>query len=294
MIENGLMVTNSKGGVLKTTLSAHLGASAAAAGWRTLAIDLDTQGNLARDLGYLERSDGGAELIDAVRVGRPPRPLVGVRPGLDVLPGGPEARQLASVVADDPELLTRALTNAAGDYDLVVFDCPPGDASLTDAAMLATHFLVIPTTPDDAALDGLGGVFSAFLAARRSNPSLEVLGVTIGPLNVSATAVLAGLRTELAELLGDDVVVFEPTIRLAQAVAVDARRRGMITSEYEAARQEAPPWYTALRAGKRAETERYRKADELAADWSALTAAVLRAFGAAQERHRLSSEGVRD
>ena len=290
MIPNALMVTNSKGGVLKTTLSAHLAASAAAGGWRVLAVDLDTQGNLARDLGYLPRSDGGAELIDAVRAGRPPKPLVDVRPGLDVIAGGPDARQLAGIVADGPELLSQALTAAADDYDLVIFDCPPGDASLTDAAMLATHYLVIPTTPDDAALDGLGGVFSAFLAARATNPALEVLGVTIGPVNVSATAMMTRLRGELADLLGDDVAVFEPAIRFAQAVAVDARRRGMVTGEYEAARQEAPPWYTALRAGKR-DTERYRKADELSADWTALTSAVLLAFSAAQARSS-SSQGV--
>src|SRR3954463_13721817 len=85
-----IAVVNGKGGVGKTSLTANLAGLYAAAGYRTLAIDLDPQGNLGDDLGYLGAglSDDGAGLVDALRARRAYRPLRNVRAGLDVLAGG--------------------------------------------------------------------------------------------------------------------------------------------------------------------------------------------------------------
>ena len=63
MLDNVLLVTNGKGGVGKTSLVANLAGLAVKAGWSVLAVDLDPQGNLARDLGYVDRSDGGQGLL---------------------------------------------------------------------------------------------------------------------------------------------------------------------------------------------------------------------------------------
>ncbi len=60
-----------------------------------LAVDLDQQGNLARDLGY-EPGDGEA-LLQAV-VGAQPLPVTpAVRPGLDVVVGGPAVGDLLGI-----------------------------------------------------------------------------------------------------------------------------------------------------------------------------------------------------
>src|SRR5690606_31484991 len=88
VLDNTVAVVNSKGGVGKTSIVANVAATAALGGWRTLAIDLDPQGNLARDLGYRDRSDDGCGLLEAVMTASPVRPLTGVRPGLDVVAGG--------------------------------------------------------------------------------------------------------------------------------------------------------------------------------------------------------------
>jgi CO dehydrogenase nickel-insertion accessory protein CooC1 len=53
MIPNTILVMNGKGGVGKTSLVANLGGLAAFAGWRTLLVDTDPQGNLGRDLGVM-------------------------------------------------------------------------------------------------------------------------------------------------------------------------------------------------------------------------------------------------
>ena len=46
-----------KGGVGKTSLVANLAGLAANGGWKTLAIDTDPQGNLARDIGVINDAD---------------------------------------------------------------------------------------------------------------------------------------------------------------------------------------------------------------------------------------------
>src|SRR4051794_23157663 len=93
-------VINGKGGVGKTSVTANLAGLYAAAGYRVCAIDLDPQGNLGNDLGYLAAglADGGAGLHAAAVTGVAPTPLVGVRPNLDVVPGGEQLHDLAAVL----------------------------------------------------------------------------------------------------------------------------------------------------------------------------------------------------
>src|SRR3954453_23340738 len=87
---------NGKGGVGKTSLTANLAGLYAAAGYRTLAIDLDPQGNPGGDLGSLGGGlpDDGAGLVAALGPRRAYRPLRNVRAGLDVLAGGSDLGDL--------------------------------------------------------------------------------------------------------------------------------------------------------------------------------------------------------
>ena len=50
-IERSIMLFNGKGGVGKTSIAANLAGLAALGGWKVLVVDLDKQGNLARDFG---------------------------------------------------------------------------------------------------------------------------------------------------------------------------------------------------------------------------------------------------
>ncbi|MEX2620501.1 MAG: ParA family protein [Egibacteraceae bacterium] len=80
MLDNCAAVVNSKGGVGKTSIVANVAATAALGGWRTLTVDLDPQGNLARDLGYRQASDEGRGLLEAVMTGSRVQPMTGVGP----------------------------------------------------------------------------------------------------------------------------------------------------------------------------------------------------------------------
>ena len=104
-IPNTIAFANGKGGVGKTSLSANCGGLAAAGGWRVLILDLDPQGNLARDLGY-DVADG-QDLLNALITGTEPPLLKDVRPGLDVVPGGPTLADIQGLMFSTRKQVTR-------------------------------------------------------------------------------------------------------------------------------------------------------------------------------------------
>ena len=173
-------IVNAKGGVGKTSLVANLASWMASAGHRVLAVDLDPQGNLAHDLGYLEQTDNGRHLLDALRGTGPPLTLREVRPGLDVWCGGPQlARSVGALIPRSDNPLTDALAAVAGRYDVVFVDCPPALGPLIDAALLAANLLIVPVRADHASLHGLEMIGDRFREVRPQSTGTELLGVTI-------------------------------------------------------------------------------------------------------------------
>ena len=295
VLDNVLLVTNGKGGVGKTSLVANLAGLAAKAGWSVLAVDLDPQGNLARDLGYLDRSDGGQGLLAAVLLDQELSVVEAVRPlaedrgsersgagRLDVVAGGPQVARLSDqlgieVARSGPAGYGRLLDvigALAPAYDLVLCDLPPGDGAIGRAALRMGHFVLVPTPPDDAGIDGLGQIFAELQLASADNPGLEVLGVVLTLVVSGATAVERRARADLEVLLGDQVAVFERTIRFAQAAAVACRGSGLLADEYAARAASATPWYRARAEGR--PVERYSSAAAgLAEDYRLLAGEVL-------------------
>ena len=295
MLDNVLLVTNGKGGVGKTSLVANLAGLAAMAGWSVLAVDLDPQGNLARDLGYLDRSDGGQGVLAAVLLDQEIEPVRGVRPladdagavhpgagQLDVIAGGPHVARLSDqlgieVARSGPSgygRLAEVIGALASAYDLVVCDLPPGDGAIGRAAVRMGHFVVIPTPPDDAGIDGLGRVFAELQLASDDNPGLEVLGVVLTLVVSGASVVERRARADLDALLGDKVKVFDHTIRFAQAAAVACRSNGLLAEEYAARAVAATPWYRAKAESQ--PVERYSSAAAgLASDYRLVVDEIL-------------------
>lgn len=250
MIPVAVAVVNGKGGTGKTSVVANVAGLAAAGGYRVLSVDLDPQGNLGRDLGYLAQSDGGAGLLAAL-ASRQPLPVVHqVRPGLDVVAGGEDLEDWAALANGrrgrnrQPEVaLYEALRPVAADYDLIIIDCPPGNRELQLLAMVAARHVVIPTKPDEASFDGLIRVAHLFEAVRPLNPGLRLLGVVLFGIETRATRIRQDARAQVARELGDGDLVFESDIRHLLAPARDSRGRGQLVHEYEDAVLAAPRFY---------------------------------------------------
>lgn len=279
MLENAVALVNGKGGVGKTSVAANVGATAALGGWRVLLVDLDPQGNLARDLGYGDRSDHGRALFEAVLAGGAPDPLSEVRPSLDVVSGGRYTSRLIRLltmqhqdkdVGEDYDLAA-SLEPLGSEYDLVVVDCPHVSAAIVPIALRLVHYALIPTKIDDGSIDGLERVAAEIeVIVRDDNPQLYVLGVVMFDVGAGDRALRAQARHELTEMLDGIAPVLDSTVRTSRRGAYDMRRNGQVAYEYERAALEAKPWFEDRSAQRPS-----KAASGLAGDYQRLTEEVI-------------------
>lgn len=284
-LQRTIAVLNGKGGVGKTSITANLSGLFADAGYRVLVVDLDPQGNLGNDLGYLGAGlgDGGAGLLSAGTTGAAPAVLRDVRPRLDAIVGGEALHDLAAVLQSrrmsarggGVTSLAAAISAAAGEYDLTFLDCPPGNDVLQAGALEAARWVLVPTKTDDSSRAGLREVARRFTDARRTNPDLALLGVALFGVNSSAKRVIAQAREALTVELGGEELVFNATIRHVEAAAVDARNRGQLVHELERDVHARPKWYERLRNPDLKAEPLASSAGVLAEDYQAIAEEVI-------------------
>lgn len=141
---------NIKGGVGKTSAAVNLAALAAAQGWRTLLWDLDPQGSATFLFRVKPRVRGGVEKLVRRRAGIEAQLKGTDLVGLDLLPADFSYRHMDLVLGDTkrPQAgLRRVLEPLAGDYDLVVLDCPPSISLVSESVFAAADALAVPLIP---------------------------------------------------------------------------------------------------------------------------------------------------
>lgn len=175
-----LAITNQKGGVGKTTTAINLCAALAAAGRRTLLVDIDPQGNATVGSGLamreLERGvyemllGGGGEDL-----------LMECGGGYDIVPAHPDLAGAQVEMADLPRRdfrLADALAKVEARYEFIFIDCPPALNVLTVNALTAAREVLIPVQCEYYALEGLTSLMQTIeLVRARLNPQLQVLGL---------------------------------------------------------------------------------------------------------------------
>lgn len=288
-----IAVENGKGGVGKTSVTSNLAGLTALAGYQTLVIDFDPQGNVADDLGY--QGDNGRGMRNAIITESPLTPMKDVRPMLDVVPGGDLTGDLPALVQsrrdrgenDDSAIKSLAFSLApiAADYDFVFIDCPPGEKTLQLMAMTAARWVLVPTHTDRSSRGGLRAVADRFrdLRAKGINDYLDLLGVVVTHATTAATRIRAEARDAIVEdLEGDATLLMDSTIRFAEAPANRARNSGRLAHELEAAASADEPWWKAIREGRTPVARVPESAASLAGDYEALTREVLERIAAAE------------
>ncbi|MGB3518548.1 MAG: ParA family protein [Elainellaceae cyanobacterium] len=147
-----IAVSGRKGGVGKTTVACGLASVFASQGQRVLVVDLDPQSNTAYVLGTDPTAAGTAQLL----LGQSSIP-VEASENLHVLPGGPDLTSYG-VQSSDPEDLADAV--ASLDYDVILFDCPPGVEYLERLGLVAADIALVCTNAHPLAVMGAGRVIN--------------------------------------------------------------------------------------------------------------------------------------
>jgi chromosome partitioning protein len=176
-------IANQKGGVGKTTTAVNVAACIAEAGYETLLVDVDPQGNATTGLG-IERNGrpglysvlgGDISLLDAVR----PTAIA----HLSLLTSTPD---LAGATMELPRLpgsetrLRDALAGVRERFAYTLLDCPPSLGPLTVNALVAADRVIVPVQTEYFALEGLAGLLDTLsLIQRELNPRLTVAGMLL-------------------------------------------------------------------------------------------------------------------
>jgi chromosome partitioning protein len=158
-----ITITNTKGGVGKTTTAVNLASGFAERNRRTLLVDLDPQAHATRCfLKETPERDVGDLIMD-----RPSQALRSVfpteDPNLDLVPASERLTETAELLSSRirrEERLYRALEPLRYEYREVVLDCPPVLGILTYNALVAADILLIPVQPGVGAVTGLDSLLA--------------------------------------------------------------------------------------------------------------------------------------
>ncbi|HUW62544.1 MAG TPA: AAA family ATPase [Candidatus Bathyarchaeia archaeon] len=179
-----IVIANQKGGVGKTTTAINLSACMAAAGMKTLLIDLDPQGNATSGLGVqkqaLDRSVYDT-LVDHVALEEVAQPTL--VDGLMVVPANKDlvGAEIELVDASEREYRLRRQVDAIRDaFDYVFIDCPPSLSLLTLNGLVAADGVLITLQCEYYALEGLSELLHTIVLVRdKLNPRLRLQGVLL-------------------------------------------------------------------------------------------------------------------
>jgi chromosome partitioning protein len=214
-----IAVLSQKGGTGKTTAVRTLADAFRRSGVRTLAIDLDPQGNLSDyfDLPpdvqptIADVLSGGSSAAEAIHADMIPANLTLAE--AELMLGGKMGRELT---------LRRALDKAPQDYDVILIDCPPSLGLLTVNALVAADRALVTAEAQYFALQGVEQAMEVVELARDGlNPQLSLLGVLLNLADmrtVHSREALASLKERFGEQ------VFDTIVRASIAYAESAER----------------------------------------------------------------------
>jgi chromosome partitioning protein len=214
-----IAVLSQKGGTGKTTTVRTLTDVLRRGGVRTLAIDLDPQGNLSD---YFDLPTDVEPTIADVLSGRCSaaeaihEDIIPANLSLaeaELMLGGKMGRELT---------LRRALAKIGDDYEVILIDCPPSLGLLTVNALVAADRALITAEAQYFALQGVEQAMEVVDLARDSlNPQLSLLGVVLNLADMRTVHSREALES-LKERFGEQV--FDSVIRASIAYAESAER----------------------------------------------------------------------
>jgi chromosome partitioning protein len=214
-----IAVLSQKGGTGKTTTVRTLADAFRRSGVRTLAVDLDPQGNLSDyfdlspdvDPTVADVLSGHASAEEAIHEDIVPANLTLAE--AELMLGGKMGRELT---------FRRALQKLPDEYEVILVDCPPSLGLLTVNALVAADRALLTAEAQYFALQGVEQAMEVVELARDGlNPKLALLGVLLNRADMRTVHSREALGS-LRERFGDEV--FDTVVRSSIAYAESAER----------------------------------------------------------------------
>ncbi|MDN5562575.1 MAG: ParA family protein [Luteococcus sp.] len=235
-----IAVVNRKGGVGKSSIVTNMACELARRGLKVLVVGLCGQVGVAVDLGARNLSDEGASIADYVLgEGDDVAIVPNVRPNLDVIFGGKRLPILETLVGENAKSVPggdaiarfRDVMLAKFDpYDVVLMDFPPQQTVTQMMGFTVTDWVLIPTRNDDESMNGVAEMPDLLENARRLNPDIQVLGVTLFMHPTRSTAVRREWQEEMAQI-APQFPVLDTFIPHSLPVSAGSRKRGVVVRE---------------------------------------------------------------
>ena len=204
-MSNVIAVVNHKGGTGKTTTAINLAAGLTRYSDITsscLIIDMDPHGSATSTLlGKMDGAPPARSIFDVMR--RAITPQDGITStiydeNIDILPANPSLESMSKTQINDR--LSKVVQSLATSYGWIIIDTPPNLGVLTQNALVAADYALIPTQCSGLAIPTLHQMKSMIQKIQeRQNVWLQVIGILLTQKD-GRTPLLKNIRRELSQI----------------------------------------------------------------------------------------------
>lgn len=232
-----ITITNNKGGVGKTTTARELLYGLAAAGYKTLGIDLDPQCNLS----MLVNADfNNNTLKDVIEHKVNCADAIQNTENFSFLSSNKDLENILAMLPTSEKnyFLSDILEELKDRFDYIIIDTPPALHELTLGAYRSSDYLIIPANAELLSQQGFHNLHREIKAIQKhENPKLKIMGILINRVkNGNFPKLMLQSFSEMAAELFDSKI-FESLIRDSIAVQESQFMKKGI-SEYKKANAE--------------------------------------------------------
>ncbi len=226
-MSNVIAVVNHKGGTGKTTTAINLAAGLTRYSDVTsscLVVDMDPHGSATSTLlGKLDGEPPARSIFDVMR--RAITPQDGITStiydeNIDILPANPSLESMAKTQINDR--LAKIVQTLSTSYGWIIIDTPPNLGVLTQNALVAADYVIIPTQCSGLAVPTLHQVKNLIERIQeRQNTWLQLLGVLMTQKD-GRTPLQKGVRREMGRLFSANDIfktVITNNIKIEEAPA---------------------------------------------------------------------------
>lgn len=194
-----IALINMKGGVGKSTIATNLGHHLAGfSTWvkKVLIVDIDPQFNATQYLLGVEKTEkhlkakrptsyhifeknspefGDVDLKESITN------VISYKGGsrLDIIPAQRELSYTIKNPGDKARNLVEFISDVEYMYDVIIYDCSPTDSILTEAAYLASDFIIVPVLPANLSAIGVPLLYQSVQDFEKKYPkeSIQIAGI---------------------------------------------------------------------------------------------------------------------